>query len=865
MSITYGNSYISGLNTFDLNIDYISTLQGTSNQVAVNGDFTNPKTGSLQLSLPQNINIDNDVSFNSLKLYDVNTSNAWILDSDTGVIGFYKGGSTIPSFTFSNDKFTTSRLKITNGASNGRVLVSDANGDATWSSTYIKSITGTTNQVNVSNVSGDITLSTPQNIHTGASPTFYGITLTNGGTTQRVLCSDSYGNGFWNAIDGITINGTANQIDKSTFNGTTTLSLPTYISKTGSDPSFILINNNVASSLRLALAGGVNYIQSGTDGSSGVKPLAITSMFAGYEWMRFLTTGEVETTKLIPKIDSFYGLGDSNRRWSSINAVNGYYSYLYTPLLQITDINGAQWQIRQGNYRLNFFKQNETSPYNFPTNATNYFYNADGLGGLYTSELGFTYNNRNDRLFKSANDIFMDYADGDMYFRKINPNTSSVQHTPIVLTHAGGCEIQKLRLTGEMDALSQNIVNVNVISGSTSNFTNMTANSTLNVGGSLYCNNIQGYLGSELDFNSMTLKNISAIKGSNINMNNYGLYNLSFIQGYNGTVKDPTFYFEPTSVGMYYDSTNSHISFTNSNSKRLGIGTNGINNIDGSASSPSITFLNDTNTGIYRKGNDNIGISTNGSEVFNVDTTLNFTTNGADIPSTLTKSVGTRIVLYPQLSATDSNYSIGIAPNELWMNTATTTGSIKFYNSTALRARINSSGVNTDYITSLGGSYIGFDNKKLENINTVKFSTTNQTELGYYEEWNGTIKFTKQTSGDYNRLASDVNLPVRITRIGRMVNMYFDNPVNSFNVNALCYFQSDTAQIPDRFRQYNTGYSVYIQQILMNDAGTVRVGLISLWTSGQVWFSSGSSTDTGSKFSGVGYNGPYSVSVSYSI
>lgn len=45
-----------------------------------------------------------------------------------------------------------------------------------------RTITGTTNQVNVNNgngVSGNPTLSTPQDIHTGASPTFAGMTLSN--------------------------------------------------------------------------------------------------------------------------------------------------------------------------------------------------------------------------------------------------------------------------------------------------------------------------------------------------------------------------------------------------------------------------------------------------------------------------------------------------------------------------------------------------------------------------------------------------------------------------------------------------------------------------------------------------------------
>lgn len=67
-----------------------------------------------------------------------------------------------------------------------------------------RTITGTTNQVNVANgdgVSGNPTLSTPQDIHTGASPTFAALTLSaaltvaNGGTgialSPRVAVTDS--------------------------------------------------------------------------------------------------------------------------------------------------------------------------------------------------------------------------------------------------------------------------------------------------------------------------------------------------------------------------------------------------------------------------------------------------------------------------------------------------------------------------------------------------------------------------------------------------------------------------------------------------------------------------------------------------
>lgn len=55
--------------------------------------------------------------------------------------------------------------------SNGNLLIGNGTGYT------LAGITGTSNQVTVTNGSGSITLSTPQSIHTGASPTFVGATL----------------------------------------------------------------------------------------------------------------------------------------------------------------------------------------------------------------------------------------------------------------------------------------------------------------------------------------------------------------------------------------------------------------------------------------------------------------------------------------------------------------------------------------------------------------------------------------------------------------------------------------------------------------------------------------------------------------
>jgi hypothetical protein len=73
----------------------------------------------------------------------------------------------------------TNVLPVVNGGTgqssylNGELLIGNSTGNTLSKAT----LTGTANQVNITNGTGTITLSTPQNIHTGASPTFVGMTL----------------------------------------------------------------------------------------------------------------------------------------------------------------------------------------------------------------------------------------------------------------------------------------------------------------------------------------------------------------------------------------------------------------------------------------------------------------------------------------------------------------------------------------------------------------------------------------------------------------------------------------------------------------------------------------------------------------
>jgi len=120
----------------------LGTLTGTTNQITVTNG-----AGSITLSLPQSIHTDADVEFDSVTL----------------------------------DDLTATRLVATDGSK--KLVSSDLNN---W-------VAGTSNQISVADDSdGTITLSTPQNIHTSATPTFGTITTT-GNITGSSTSTGSFG------------------------------------------------------------------------------------------------------------------------------------------------------------------------------------------------------------------------------------------------------------------------------------------------------------------------------------------------------------------------------------------------------------------------------------------------------------------------------------------------------------------------------------------------------------------------------------------------------------------------------------------------------------------------------------------------
>ncbi len=134
----------------------VTQLAGTTNQVNVSGS-----SGSITLSLPQNIHTSATPTFAGLTIgaTNVTTSLTYLAD----VINATTLGSKLTAGT---------GISISSGV---------------ISSTSPTTMAGTTNQVNVSTVSGTSTFSLPQNIHTTASPQFTGINFYDGSSNKSSL------------------------------------------------------------------------------------------------------------------------------------------------------------------------------------------------------------------------------------------------------------------------------------------------------------------------------------------------------------------------------------------------------------------------------------------------------------------------------------------------------------------------------------------------------------------------------------------------------------------------------------------------------------------------------------------------------
>jgi len=148
-----------------------------------------------------------DLGLSALRLYD---GSAWASIGTSGGIT-------------SVNSLTGPALTIAAGTA---ISVSPSGSTITIANTGVTALTGTANQISVSASTGSVTLSLPQNIHTGASPTFAGVTA---GAFSATATGSSIGfqtSNFNFQVDGngnISGAGSANMTQGFRVNGTTVI------------------------------------------------------------------------------------------------------------------------------------------------------------------------------------------------------------------------------------------------------------------------------------------------------------------------------------------------------------------------------------------------------------------------------------------------------------------------------------------------------------------------------------------------------------------------------------------------------------------------------------------------------------------
>lgn len=293
---------VTGVSTETIASVAVSSLTGTANQVLVNGTSGTTETGALTLTLPQSIGTSSSPSFASLALTATTASTstatgALIVDGGAGIAGAVYGGSLFDSgnrvvtalsagggisVTGSAPAgLTVTNTGVTSNVAGTGISVSGATGAVTITNSGVTSLAGTTNQVTVSASTGSVTLSLPQNINSGASPTFSGANFTSipnaaltnssvtvtAGTGLSGGGSVSLGGSVTLSNAGVTsLAGTTNQISVSGSTGSVTLSLPQNINS-GAAPTFA--GTNFTSIPNGALTNSAVTVTAGTDMSGG--------------------------------------------------------------------------------------------------------------------------------------------------------------------------------------------------------------------------------------------------------------------------------------------------------------------------------------------------------------------------------------------------------------------------------------------------------------------------------------------------------------------------------------------------------------------------------------------------------------------
>lgn len=196
---TNGNGISLTGNVFSANLTARLAFTGTAIDLAA---VTQSNTGGTAgINFVQSVSVDSYGRVTgqvTADVRDATISVKGIASFDTASFTVTAGAVVIKASGISNAQLANSSISFVNGGSIGiSASPISLGGTLTITNNGVTSITGTTNQVNATAATGAITLSLPQSIHSGATPTFAGLTLTGGTVTVSTPLDTS--TQTWNA------------------------------------------------------------------------------------------------------------------------------------------------------------------------------------------------------------------------------------------------------------------------------------------------------------------------------------------------------------------------------------------------------------------------------------------------------------------------------------------------------------------------------------------------------------------------------------------------------------------------------------------------------------------------------------------
>ncbi len=147
----------------------------------------------------------------------------------------------------------------------------------------------------------------------------------------------------------------------------------------------------------------------------------------------------------------------------------------------------------------------------------------------------------------------------------------------------------------------------------------------------------------------------------------------------------------------------------------------------GNFSAGTVTATGGTFTGQIQSTQAN-STSTGGGQIYLNGSTgnrIDFNSNGVAAPTFTTRSAGTKIVLYPQLDASNADYAFGIESSTLWSSVPTTSQQFKWYAGTTNVATLTGAGN-----LSVTGTVSGTNITSAGNVSGNAATATNISNTG---------------------------------------------------------------------------------------------------------------------------------------